>query len=1071
IAQVEALCETLYNASDEAQRSHAQSQLLSLQSSGEYIPQCQYILDNSKNNFALHLASNSLTRLITLHWNNFTVSQRVDIRSYILAYLASNGPQLTDYVVTSLIQLLCRITKLGWFDDIAHRDLVDEVLKFLQATNDHYVIGLKILNQLVEELNLPISGRTLPQHRKTAVSFRDLCLFKVFQISLTALKQLHSRLITGATPEQEASMSEHALRLCQRCLSFDFIGTNPDESAEDVGTIQVPSAWREVITDTATMSLLCDFYNTTDPPRSSLAMQSIILLSSVRRSLFAKESDRAAYLQQLMNFLRDVLQTQRGLQHQENYHEFCRQLGRLKANYQLSELLRVEGFIEWVELAANFVVKAFQNWQWSTNSIHYLLALWGRLVAAVPYVRSDMGAKAHTQHMRDCVLRVVQCYIQSMVDSVDIILASEGSIDDPLDDEGSLKEQLDRLPVICRCQYSLTAQFLLSLFDPIMAQYQEVVQLLGPHAHPDVQQRGALLEGKLIWLVYIAGAVVSGFSWSDASANEGEETIDASLCRRVFQLAQGVDYRLSSTGGQGKCSAKFEVALLSFFQTFRRMYMWEQHHLSGALGGLSGIMVGSLGKSDYEPNLKQKVFQRFFEHMGLGDHSAIINVIVTKIGNNLKYWADTEEVVGKTLQLFLDMASGYSSSKMLLGLDTVKFLIEHHTSDHFPFLAVPSNTRHRTTFHLTLARLIFSTVEGLNSVFDAFMEPLLTTLAQIAAAPNFRDEAVKVALIGVCRDLRGVTAASNNRRAYGKVFEVLYPAHFPVLVRAAEEWGESPDLAAALLKFMQEFVYNKAQRLVFDQSSPNGILLFRATSEIVCACGNRIMRVAGAEGGGDVYKRKYKGISMCLSVLTMALSGTYVNFGVFKLYNDKALDNVLQCVLQLALSVPLQDVVSFPKLTKAYFSFFEVLFRNHLQVALQLDTPVFTQIMTAVHEGLQSLEAPLASQCAATIDHLATFRFQNAEKNTPAAHALKAHLQATPNLLSSLMSTLFNILLFDSASNQTTNQCVETPPIFHEYKQKLIDSQSPENQTKLREAFAKLLSGAQRNLESTNRDR
>lgn len=63
-------------------------------------------------------------------------------------------------------------------------------------------------------------------------------------------------------------------------------------------------------------------------------MQSIVLLSSVRRSLFSKESDRGGYLQQLMNFIREILQTNQGLHHQDNYHQFCRQLGRLKANYQ-----------------------------------------------------------------------------------------------------------------------------------------------------------------------------------------------------------------------------------------------------------------------------------------------------------------------------------------------------------------------------------------------------------------------------------------------------------------------------------------------------------------------------------------------------------------------------------------------------------------------------------------------------------------------------------------------------------------------------------------------------------------
>ena len=62
-----------------------------------------------------------------------------------------------------------------------------------QATNEHYVIGLKILNQLVEEINIPTSGRTLPQHRKTAVSFRDMCLLPIFQVRYAAPPEFGGR--------------------------------------------------------------------------------------------------------------------------------------------------------------------------------------------------------------------------------------------------------------------------------------------------------------------------------------------------------------------------------------------------------------------------------------------------------------------------------------------------------------------------------------------------------------------------------------------------------------------------------------------------------------------------------------------------------------------------------------------------------------------------------------------------------------------------------------------------------------------------------------------------------------
>lgn len=51
-----------------------------------------------------------------------------------------------------------------------------------------------------------------------------------------------------------------------------------------------------------------------------------------------------------------------------------------------------------------------------------------------------------------------------------------------------------------------------------------------------------------------------------------------------------------------------------------------------AAAALTGIMMGSgIPKQDYTPTLKQKVFARFFENIGMGDHSAIINIIVTKV--------------------------------------------------------------------------------------------------------------------------------------------------------------------------------------------------------------------------------------------------------------------------------------------------------------------------------------------------------------------------------------------------------------------------------------------------------
>ena len=55
------------------------------------------------------------------------------------------------------------------------------------------------------------------------------------------------------------------------------------------------------------------------PPSSSEALQCVILLSSVRRSLFATDKERAAFLQQLVSAIREILQTEKGLEYQVRF--------------------------------------------------------------------------------------------------------------------------------------------------------------------------------------------------------------------------------------------------------------------------------------------------------------------------------------------------------------------------------------------------------------------------------------------------------------------------------------------------------------------------------------------------------------------------------------------------------------------------------------------------------------------------------------------------------------------------------------------------------------------------------
>ena len=342
-----------------------------------------------------------------------------------------------------------RACKIGWFDGEGQQSIVKDILTFLsQPAADVYLLGLKTLNALVVEMNTPSGGYSLIVQRKTAVSFRDVALLSIFNVGLTSLRQLRGG-GTLLTPGPDDRLTEAAVGLVLKCLSFDFVGTSLDESAEDLGTIQVPSSWRPALEDPATMALLFSTYAASAPPLAGACLECLVRLASVRRSLFSSEAERAAFLARLLRGTADILRARTGLSEHANYHEFCRLLGRLKTNYQLSELVAVEGWHDWIALVADFTVTSLQSWQWAAGSVYYLLCLWSRLVASVPYLKGDAPSLLDA-----FVPRITETYITSRLESVAAVAAADGSIDDPLEAEEQLSEQVRA--TACRNQPRLT---------------------------------------------------------------------------------------------------------------------------------------------------------------------------------------------------------------------------------------------------------------------------------------------------------------------------------------------------------------------------------------------------------------------------------------------------------------------------------------------------------------------------------------------------------------------------------------------------------------------------------------
>uniref|UniRef100_A0A803MUK9 Exportin-7/Ran-binding protein 17 TPR repeats domain-containing protein n=1 Tax=Chenopodium quinoa TaxID=63459 RepID=A0A803MUK9_CHEQI len=825
LQQLEALCERLYNSQDSAERAHAENTLKCFSMNSEYIPQCQYILDNALTPYALMLASSSLLKQVTDH--SLSLQLRLDI--IVSIYGQSNPSRSSNFAVDGANYHHCSTSKL----------------------------------------------------------------------------------------------QELALSLALKCLSFDFVGTTVDESSEEFGAVQVPSSWKPILEDPSTLKIFFDYYAITQPPISKEALECLVRLASVRRSVFS-DSVRSKYLAHLMTGTKEILQSGQGLAQHDNYHEFCRLLGRFRVNYQLSELVNMEGYSDWIHLVAEFTSKSLQSWQWASSSVYYLLGLWSRLVTSVPYLKGDAPSL-----LDEFVPKITEGFITSRFDSVQAVLPDDFS-ENPLDNVELLQDQLDCFPYLCRFQYERSSLYIINVIEPILQSYTERAQM----PTSDIKEL-SVIEAKLAWIVHIIAAILK-IKQCTGSSTESQEVIDAELSARVLQLVKIADSGLLSKRYSEISKQRLDRAILMFFQNFRKCYIGDQAMHSS-----------------------KQLYARLSELLGLNDHLVLLNVIVSKIATNLKCYTESEQVIDHTLSLFLELASGYMTGKFLLRLDTVKFIVANHTRDHFPFLEEHRCSRSRTTFYYIIGWLIF--MEDSPVKFKSSMESLLKVFVSLESTPDtmFRSDNVKYSLIGLMRDLRGIAMATNSRRTYGLLFDWLYPSRMPLLLRGISHWADTPEVTTPLLKFMAEFVLNKAQRLTFDSSSANGILLFREVSKLIVAYGSRILSLPNAS---EIYSFKYKGIWICLTILSRALGGNYVNFGVFELYGDRALADALDMALKMTLSIPLGDILVFRKLTRAYFAFLEVLFSSHIAFVLNLDTSTFMRIMGSLESGLKGLDTGISTQ-------------------------------------------------------------------------------------------------------------
>ncbi|KAJ1961759.1 hypothetical protein GGI12_003063 [Dipsacomyces acuminosporus] len=1009
-----------------------------------------WFLHQSSKVFSITYIVRRLRALILHHLNVIPNDQKTDLRNGLFSAIQEKFAEMPAFLIDDATRTLALVIMFTWFDLSDSKDVIDTVLESGKTSAKHQILALRMLRAFVEEFNKELPPKYISKQRRVVVTFRDKQLKSIFEHSLTAMRDAIAKLSASENTVETRMVLSSALLLQRDCLAFDFIGLAPDDASDDAVAIQIPSSWKDLIQVDDFLDPYFDGYKHCEPPISGQFVEVLVMIASLRRS-FYMETVRIAFVKRMSAGIVEILTNAIGLDDVENYHHLCRLLARFRCIHTLVEIEESPVYRELLSAAASFTMTGLTLWEWSANSIAPLLTFWAKVAATHDSQEND-NTKIAGDLIAQTLPQVIKGYLHAMILATSRVVSGESVADDPLDNVDVLVENMTLVANIARTSYETCAPVVTDLLRGMAGKYQSLL-----NSGQANEELIAATESQLTWAVYAVALCIGGRQ-PYKSMPEDDRT-DAELFATGLELDRLVQQRIQSSIAAPVCEA-LELAFIQMYYCFRSSYIGEQ-----------GYKVTA-------------VFSKLSQYVGLNDTTSVLELILQKVLFNFKTWQSQSPVIQRSLQLFHDMSVGYVSVRQVAKLDTIKFLLANHSNGQFRFLSSIDDFKQRSQYYSALARILFAG-DVTAAQFAEFTRPWSRMIEELLAMPDaqFAQDSVRPGLIRLLRDLRGFLTAISSKTAYTMFFNWLCPTRIQLIHRSIQRTANTQTQIAAL-KFMSELVYNRTQRLNFDVSSPNGILIFREASKAMWEYGSQILKGTQAPVR-DIYKDRYKGVSVCFDTLMRLISGKYVAIGVMPLYGDMALDNAYSIVLELLKQFPVSDVIAYPKLGKSTLAMLEVLLAKKNIGLVNLDSAAYEQIMRLCVQAFDHAIVSVSSAACGVIDGVFTAAIEGAaagtgdHDSTPSSASianLAKLVHGRVDINQFLLKAILNIVLFEDRSNDWSF----SRPLFClivlqsdfalQYTSQIVQYQAAERRNDLIKALKELLSSTDFTLTESNRD-
>lgn len=265
------------------------------------------------------------------------------------------------------------------------------------------------------------------------------------------------------------------------------------------------------------------------------------------------------------------------------------------------------------------------------------------------------------------------------------------------------------------------------------------------------------------------------------------------------------------------------------------------------------------------------------------------------------------------------------AQKVVPSDELIQQLLQTNLDETFNFM---QNSYYRTLFMSSIMSIISKL--GNSVLYDTLIAHFDAKFEELASPEN---------ILLLATDIRGLFRANLNLSDFLIQFNTFFPEKMKLFVEAFGSMvSSSPDLDINIinmsLKMCKSIIVRpSSKRIEFDKNSANGIILFTFAAQLISIFINYMENNSDNQKFlEDFAKSEYREFKCCTKILSSLLSGGYVPFEAFFIYEDSVFASVLSDFVQLFNTFDLDDFCSYPNAFNSLINFFKELCSHQIRL-------------------------------------------------------------------------------------------------------------------------------------------